>query len=165
MNKPSIDNTLPSKQFSISGPLWGKGQECALIMHSLPDWFGIEEYIASYSDDIDRLPTWMVGEKELLVGFLSVKQHYPASAELLAMGVRREWQRLGIGRELLNRAEDWLRAEGCEYLQVKTLDASSDDENYGRTRLFYESMGFRPLEEFDRIWDENNPCLIMVKRL
>lgn len=26
-------------------------------------------------------------------------------------------------------------------------------------------MGFRPLEEFTQIWDEQNPCLIMVERL
>jgi GNAT superfamily N-acetyltransferase len=165
MNQPSIDNMLGSKQISLTGPVMGKGQDCASIMRSLPDWFGIEVSIVKYSTEIDRLPTWLVFDRDRLAGFLSVKQHYHASAELLAMGVRSEWQRQGLGRELLRRAEEWLRGEGCEYLQVKTLGASSDDENYAGTRNFYQSMGFRPLEEFSRIWDEHNPCLIMVKRL
>ncbi len=52
-----------------------------------------------------------------------------------------------------------------ECLQVKTLGPSHPDEHYARTRRFYESRGFRPLEEIDSIWDETNPCLIMVKRI
>jgi hypothetical protein len=50
-------------------------------------------------------------------------------------------------------------------MQVKTLGPSRLDEHYAKTRAFYEAMGFRPLEEFKQIWDENNPCLVMVKRL
>jgi hypothetical protein len=48
---------------------------------------------------------------------------------------------------------------------VKTLGPSSDDSNYAKTRAFYSAMGFRPLEEFKQIWDEHNPCLVMVKRI
>jgi ribosomal protein S18 acetylase RimI-like enzyme len=49
-------------------------------------------------------------------------------------------------------------------MQVKTLGPSRPDEHYAKTRAFYEALGFRPLEEFKQIWDENNPCLVMVKR-
>jgi hypothetical protein len=37
--------------------------------------------------------------------------------------------------------------------------------DYARTRRFYESRGFRPLEEIKGFWNEENPCLIMVKHL
>ncbi|MEN6523457.1 MAG: N-acetyltransferase, partial [Anaerolineaceae bacterium] len=47
----------------------------------------------------------------------------------------------------------------------KTLDASRCCEEYDRTRAFYEAMGFRPLEVFPELWDKDNPCLLMVKRL
>jgi len=33
------------------------------------------------------------------------------------------------------------------------------------TTHFYLAMGFTPLEELPHIWDENNPCLILIKRL
>jgi len=134
-------------------------------MRSLPDWFGIEQSIVDYSAEIDRLPTWLVCDLEKLIGFLSIKQHYATSAEVYVMGIRQEWQRQGIGSELMRRVQEWLKADGCEFLQVKTLGDSHSDENYARTRIFYEAMGFRPLEEFERIWDEYNPCLIMIKHL
>jgi hypothetical protein len=45
-----------------------------------------------------------------------------------------------------------------------TLGPSCPDEGYTRTRGFYEARGFVGLEELHDLWDEN-PCLIMVKRL
>ena len=67
---------------------------------------------------------------------------------------------------LLNRAaEAWLREQAVEYLQVKTLGPSREDAGYARTRAFYIALNFRPLEELKQLWDEHNPCLIMVKRL
>ena len=37
--------------------------------------------------------------------------------------------------------------------------------HFDRTRLFYEAMGFRALEVFPTLWDEWNPCLVMVMKL
>lgn len=98
-------------------------------------------------------------------GFLSLKRHTPHAAEVYVMGVRREYHRTGVGRRLVQTAEAWLRRQGVEYLQVKTLGPSRDDENYARTRAFYQALGFRPLEELTQVWDAQNPCLIMIKRL
>jgi GNAT superfamily N-acetyltransferase len=81
------------------------------------------------------------------------------------MAVRPEAHRRGIGRALVEAAESYARGLGVEYMQVKTLAASRPDEEYARTRTFYEALGFRPLEEFPRIWDADNPCLVLVKRL
>jgi hypothetical protein len=58
-----------------------------------------------------------------------------------------------------------LRERGVKLLQVKTFGPSGDSVEYERTRAFYVSMGFIPLEERTDIWDENNPCLISVKPL
>lgn len=49
------------------------------------------------------------------------------------------------------------------WLEVKTLDASRASESYTRTRAFYLSAGFEPLECIPEIWGSDNPCLIMVK--
>jgi len=35
-------------------------------------------------------------------------------------------------------------------------------EEYDQTVAFYESLGFKKLEVFPTLWDEWNPCLIMV---
>ena len=65
----------------------------------------------------------------------------------------------------MSQAQEWLKGEGFEYLQVKTLGPSHSDANYASTRAFYLAVGFRPLEEFRQLWNEQNPCLVMVKRL
>lgn len=81
------------------------------------------------------------------------------------MGVLRAYHRQGVGRRLIASCEDFCRAHKMEFLTVKTLDASRPDEGYGKTRLFYQSAGFKPLEVFPLLWDESNPCLFMAKHI
>src|SRR5260370_41658399 len=80
------------------------------------------------------------------------------------MAVDRPAHRRGIGRALVEALERDLRSDGVRVLQVKTLGPSEPDAGYRRTRQFYESMGFEPLEEIVGLWP-GNPCLIMVKTL
>lgn len=148
---------------NIEGPLLGQGSVCETILRALPEWFGIEEATAQYIRDVDHLPTFVAWLDGRAVGFMTVKQHFPQSAELYVLGVLPEMHNRGIGRALLARVEAYLREQGVEYLQVKTLSASHPDEGYAKTRVFYEAVGFRPLEEFPTLWDEANPCLLMVK--
>jgi len=153
-------------EFTIEPPSFDRAAICVPILRALKDWFGIEEAVLRYATEIDSLPTLVaygaVGEP---LGFLSLKLHNPFSAELYVLGIRPEARRQGIGRALVGKAEAWLKEQGVEYLQVKTLGPSNPDENYAQTRAFYLSVGFRPLEEFTRIWDEQNPCLILIKKL
>lgn len=151
--------------FSVKGPRLGTAAVCIPILRSLPEWFGIEQAIIHYSSEIDRLPTFLACNSEQVIGFQSIKQHNPYSAEVYVMGVKPEAHRRGIGRALMDEAQAWLRTQGIEYLQVKTLGPSHSDLNYAKTRAFYAAMGFRPLEESKQIWNEQNPCLILVKRL
>lgn len=51
------------------------------------------------------------------------------------------------------------------YLTVKTLDSSAVYEPYDRTRAFYNKEGFIPLEVFKTFWNEENPCLFLVKKI
>jgi len=137
------------------------------LLRSLPEWFGIEESICGYVEDARTLPTYTVREPAYgeVVGVLLVKRHFPTAAEVHLMAVDRSWHRRGVGRTLLRAAEADLRADCVRYLQVKTLSPSRADENYERTRQFYVAMGFTPLEEFPDLWDERNPCLLLVKSL
>ena len=151
--------------FIIEGPLLGQASDCERILRALPDWFGLEAAIRGYAATILTLPTCLVKTGGQTVGFLSLKQHNPYSAEIYVMGVLPVFHHNGIGRALMEKAEGYAKGQNIEYLQVKTLGPSDDDANYAQTRAFYAAMGFRPLEEFSQIWDENNPCLIMVKKI
>jgi GNAT superfamily N-acetyltransferase len=149
--------------YKIEGPLWNTSVRCRPILLSLTEWFGIKEAVNSYLKQIDNQPTFIAITEAKDIGFLCVKQHNQFSAEIIVMGIYKEFHRKGIGHSLVNTAEKWLSRNKYEFLQVKTLSTSDPDENYANTRSFYSSMGFRPLEENIKIWDENNPCLILVK--
>ena len=151
--------------FKIEGPLLNRSSDCVPLLRLLPDWFGIEEAILDYERQIEHLPTFLAKGDGRVLGFLSLKQHNPFTAEILVMAVHPQAQRGGIGRALVEAADVHARGLGLEYMQVKTLGPSHPDEGYAHTRAFYEALGFRSLEEFTQIWDENNPCLVMVKRL
>jgi GNAT superfamily N-acetyltransferase len=149
----------------IEGPYFDKANICVPILRALPEWFGIETAILHYATEIDILPTFLAIEASHTIGFLSIKQHTPYSAEVYVMAVLPDAHHKGVGRSLMGHAHEWLKSQNIQYLQVKTLGPSDPDESYAKTRLFYEAVGFIPLEEFKQIWDEDNPCLIMVKKL
>ena len=130
------------------------------VLRDIPDWFGIEESTRDYIQGAAALPTFAAEPDR---GFLCLKQHTPAAAEVYVMGVRRAHQRQGIGRALVETAESWCRAQGIRYLHVKTLGPSRPDEGYAATRAFYAALGFVALEELHGLWDEANPTLVLVK--
>ena len=70
-----------------------------------------------------------------------------------------------MGTSLLWHAEEWLVSEDVQFLQVKTLAASRKNPCYQETRAFYRKVGFVPLEVFEDLWSEANPCLMLIKNL
>jgi coenzyme F420-0:L-glutamate ligase / coenzyme F420-1:gamma-L-glutamate ligase len=130
------------------------------VLRDLPEWFGIEDATRKYIEDAAALPTFAV-EPDL--GFLCLKQHTPAAAELYVMGVRPAHHRRGIGRALIETAESWCRERGIRYLHVKTLGPTRESRGYAATRAFYEAVGFVALEELHGLWSEGNPTLVLVK--
>ncbi|WP_367663848.1 GNAT family N-acetyltransferase [Clostridium sp.] len=74
-------------------------------------------------------------------------------------------RRKGIGSALIQVCCDFCKENSMEFLQVKTLDESNPDPSYAKTREFYKPMGFKPLECFTELWDESNPCLIMIMHI
>jgi ribosomal protein S18 acetylase RimI-like enzyme len=146
-----------------SVPRLGQAAVCEPILRALPDWFGIEAAIVQYVREIETLPTFVAEREGIPVGFLTLKRHTACAAEIYVMGVRPEARRQGFGRALVRRAEVYLRREQVDFLQVKTLSASHPDLGYTETRAFYAALGFKPLEEFKQLWNEQNPCVLMVK--
>ena len=134
------------------------------ILADLPEWFGIPEAREGYISESQGLPFFAAHMDGHYVGFVALKETSPATAELCVMGVRKAFHRQGIGRELVAAFKARAKAMGYSYAQVKTVAGGLYPE-YDGTRLFYESIGFCPLEVFPTLWDEHNPCLIMVMKL
>lgn len=135
------------------------------ILHSIPDWFGIEESIMEYVQKVQDKPFYAAYYDHEAIGFISIQVHNPYTAEVYVIALRSDFHRKGIGTALLHTAEQMLRKEHYRFLMVKTLAPSADYEPYDRTRAYYQSVGFYPLEEIKEIWGKENPCLIMVKNI
>lgn len=138
------------------------------LLRSLPEWFGIESSIVGYVESARDLPTYLAraagDDGRPPVGVLLAARHFPGAAEIYLLAVDRSLHRGGVGRALVAALERDLIADGVSLLQVKTLGPSHPDPGYAMTRLFYEAMGFAPLEENHDLWPAN-PCLIMIKTL
>jgi ribosomal protein S18 acetylase RimI-like enzyme len=143
----------------------GGGAVCAEILATVPHWFGIADANRAYREVAERSPTLVASDGGEPAGFVTVVRHSPHAAELHVMAVRPELHRHGIGRALVTRAEERLRSDDVEYLQVKTLSATAGDAGYLKTLAFYQALGFRVLEEMPTLWDADNPAVLLVKRL
>lgn len=135
------------------------------ILRLLPEWFGLESGIKNYISESKESMFYVSEYNGLMEGFISVKFHNELSAEIISMGVKKEYHGNGIGKALVTTVEKALRRQGVKLLQVKTLGPSEECEYYSKTRSFYESIGFFSLEENFEIWGMKNPCLIMIKVL
>lgn len=141
-----------------------KQQIARQILEALPEWFGLpdatEQYIHESADQLFLAA--MDGENP--VGFLCLKQTGAATVELAVMGVRKEYHRLGVGRQLVENAKQTAREQGYRFLQVKTVQMGKYPE-YDITNRFYLAMGFEELEVFPTLWGEQNPCQIYIMAL
>jgi ribosomal protein S18 acetylase RimI-like enzyme len=134
------------------------------ILSSLPEWFGIADANEEYFKAASVLPSYLAVINDAVVGVLLTTRHFDRSAEIFLIAVDAAQRHRGVGTALLDAAQAGLRAEGVQWLQVKTLGPSRPSDHYAQTRRFYERHGFAPLEELHNLWDEN-PCLLMVKTL
>ena len=134
------------------------------ILEVLPEWFemaeGREQYIADSEEEI----CFGAYNEEKAIGFLCLKETGKDTVELAVMGVRKEYHRKGIGRELVQIAKKTACEKGYSFMQVKTVKMGLY-EDYDRTNRFYLGMGFKEFEVLPTLWDEWNPCQIYVMSL
>ena len=135
------------------------------ILRNLPEWFGIESSLREYVELASESPFFAAYHDSNPVGFVAIRVHNPISAEIFVMGIHKENHRQGIGRKLIEHCINYSIDKKIEYLSVKTLDESREDESYRQTRMFYQSVGFKPLEVLPTLWGEENPCLLMIMYL
>ena len=138
---------------------------CRDLLAALPDWFGLPDANEQFERDVRELPMWVARLGHQPIGFATLRQHFPASAELHLIAVDPAHHRHGIGAKLVAVIEAHLRATAARHLTVKTLAPEAGDLHYARTHRFYATQGFLPLEVFPTLWDTENPCLLLSKTL
>ena len=87
-----------------------------------------------------------------------------ATAEIYCMGIMKDYQGQNYGRKLYEAFESYAKSHGYKFIQVKTVKFGVY-ECYDKTNKFYQAMGFSELEVFPTLWDEWNPCQILIKAI
>ena len=149
----------------IIGPELARPGDCEAVLRSLPMWFGIERALLMYARDSATMPTFALSDGRHLVGFLTLREHFPEAWDIHCVAVRADARGQGHGSRLLAHAEAWLRERGVRFLQVKTVAATSSSKEYAETREFYRHRGFSRIEVFPTLWDAHNPALQLIKAL
>ena len=134
------------------------------VLNDLPEWFGLPDSTENYIKDSQEKPFLASFYNDELVGFVVLGTSSPDCAEIFVMGVKKKFHHHGAGRELNQAYEDLAKSLGYIYTQVKTVQSGHYDE-YDITNKFYKAVGYKELEVFPDLWDENNPCQIYVKYL
>ena len=109
------------------------------------------------------MPFYAAFDGTSVIGFFALRVHTLFASEIFVMGLLPEYHRRGIGKRLLQNCEHYCREENMHFSTVKTLDMSRESDSYQKNRLFYQALGFKPLEIFPLLWDADNPCLFMAK--
>jgi ribosomal protein S18 acetylase RimI-like enzyme len=149
----------------IIGPDLKRAPECEAVLRTLPMWFGIEPALVMYAEDSAKMPTFALEDEQRVAGFLTLQEHFPTAWEIHCIAISASARGKGLGSQLLAHGEAWLRLRKVEFLQVKTVAATSPSPEYAQTRKFYEARGFVALEVFPHLWDPRNPALQCIKRL
>jgi GNAT superfamily N-acetyltransferase len=149
----------------IEGPLTGVEADCERVLRTLPQWFGIEQSLLEYAHNTANLPTFVAKNGEVVVGFLSLREHFSKAWELDCIAVNLALRGQGLGKKLQTCAESWLVEKGVTLLQVKTLAPTHPSKAYAETRKFYEALGYEPVEVFPTLWGADLPVLQLVKAL
>jgi ribosomal protein S18 acetylase RimI-like enzyme len=136
-----------------------------LILRKLPEWFGNEKGLLEYVNTVKNYPFWAALDKNNCIGFFSGKIHYGRTGDIYVCGIDPDYHRKGIGTALYKEMEKYFIKNSCEFVIVKTLSEIAEYEYYLRTKEFYKKNGFKELVTLTEMWDDENPCLIMIKKL
>lgn len=134
------------------------------VLLDLPEWFGIPESTEEYIRESAHMPFFAAMDEDEIVGFMVLKETSPFTCEIYVTGVKKRFHRRGAGSAMFAEFCRYARQRGYRFAQVKTVAAGCYPE-YDATRRFYEHLGFAALEVFPTLWDESNPCLVMVMAL
>lgn len=134
------------------------------VLLDLEEWFGLPESLERYVQESQNRVVIGCFSNDTLLGFLTLKPTSKVTMEVYVMGIYKQYRRHHIGNTLMDMAFKIAREEGYHYMQVKTLDPAVRDKDYLETYAFYCAKGFEPVEVLP-LWDEWNPCMLMICKL
>jgi GNAT superfamily N-acetyltransferase len=151
---------------AIRGLAAADAPACDEIVRSLPYHFGDPDGRRECAAAVRRDAGLVAVRDGRVVGFLTVVHHFEATSEIIWMAVHAGHRARGIGRALIRRLTDQLRAEGRRLLLVLTMSSLEEEpgvtDGYQRTRAFYRAVGFLPARELPDLWPGDKALLLAM---
>jgi len=124
----------------------------------------LEDMISDYLNNSESRDIWFTAlEKEtpIAVGYCAPEQMTEGTYNLLAIGIKSDFQGLGIGSRLMAFIEAHLKQQGHRLLIVDT----SGTEAYKQTRRFYNKLGYRKEAVIRNFWSDGDDKVTFSKSL
>ena len=142
-----------------------KEQIAKSVLLDLPEWFGREESRKKYIENVKKYPFITFYVEDDPIGFYSLREENENTLDMYVLGIKKQYHGVGYGAQLQQYVFEWAKKNGYKRVMVLTLSKSHPDIHYANTRLFYQDQGFVDLYETKKIWGEEYPTQIMIKKL
>jgi ribosomal protein S18 acetylase RimI-like enzyme len=103
--------------------------------------------------------TWVAVESDTVVGFLVADRQANRAGHIITVDVVEAWRRRGVGKRLMDAAEDWAKRLGLRLMGLETAE-----DNYAAQR-FYEGRGYEKVKKIDHYYANGAAAWAMVKKL
>lgn len=103
--------------------------------------------------------TWVIESSEGIVGFLIACHESRDAVHIVTIDVVESARRKGVGRALMDVAEDWAAGQKAKMVYLETAD-----DNLIAQR-FYEARGYFLVEKVDEYYSNGQAAWVMAKSL
>lgn len=103
--------------------------------------------------------TWIAEEGGEIIGFLIAHRLPGRVGHIVTIDVRQGLRRRGVGRALMEAAEDWGRASDLRLVYLET------PEDNHTAQEFYQALGYQKVERIPRYYSNGAAAWVMIKQM
>lgn len=133
---------------------------CRQLTAILPEWFGIPEANERYAKGCLERTSIAASMGNDYIGLIVLEFPFAENANIYWMAVAKTYHGQGIGKMLLQAAENYCIEKGIMSITVETLSPKHQDEHYLKTYQFYQAHGFKPLFELQPYGPDHSMCYL-----
>ena len=124
----------------------------------------LDEMIADYFTNPASEDIWFTAVENdipVSIGYCAPEKLTSGTYNLYAIGVRGDIQSKGIGSQMMNFIEQYLKEKDVRILIINT----SGTDDFALTRKFYEKLGYNKEAVLRDFWDDGDDKVVYSKRL